>query len=514
VEISLDGSGDYDGAHDDVTSAVAVDPGITVEQGREGARALMPPKVPSHEFELHNEDGRYSPQNPGSAVYQLLFPGRPNRIRITHGERRLYRSHTLYRDHSSYNGRAAYMLASGAVDEISQTTQFGNQRVGLDSLGTASMLVEHNVTVAVQSNIRTDQAIGLLLDAAGWPSALRELAIGDTTLTYWWADDRHPWSAILEILASEGPCQLYQDGAGVIHFENRNYRTVTTRSTTSQASFDDVAAGDLWFVGLSYDPGYKSIYNRATYATRRRTLGALAKVWEYGATLSLSANQSVTLIIRPSDGNPFQNAVTPVAATDYTVSAGSLSSVTLSASSGLVAFLTIVAGAGGATVDGVTSTGIQVRAQPLTVLSETVAQNSVDASESIEKYSPIPGANLPRTLDVQGWPEIDPATAQAVCNAWVNRYKEERPQVSILIRNADGDHVRQIFERQVSDRVTLTDGNTGVSADAWVETKEIRIHGAGGRVIECILGCELVDILSGAVWDVSEWDDAAAVWGI
>jgi hypothetical protein len=513
VEVSLDGSGAYTGAHDDVTAAVAVDPGIEYDEGREGARALNPPKVPSLGYELHNESGAYSPENAGGVAYQLLIPGRPTRVTATHGVEGDYDEAADYDEPLYYDGRASRVIASGGVDDIGQTTDFGHQRVRLDSMGTMGILVHQAVTVAVQANVRTDQAIALLLDAAGWPAGLRALSVGDTTLAYWWCDERPPWEAILELLASEGPCQLYQDADGIIHFENRNYRTITPRSTTSQASFADVDTGGLWFVGLSYDPGFKNIYNRATYVTRRRALGSLGKVWEYGATLTLTANESVTLIIRPSDANPFQDAVTPVAATDYTVSAGSLSSVTLSASSGLVAFLTLVAGASGATVNGVTSTGIQLRAKPLTVVSETVVQNGVDASASIAKYSPIPGGNVPRTLAVQGWPEIEPVGAQAVCNAWVNRYKEQHPQVSIAIRNADGDHVQQILERQVSDRITLTDANTGLAAAVWIETKQTTISGAGGRRIACVLGCELVDVLTGAIWDVSLWDNAAAVWG-
>ena len=512
VEVSLDGTGTYAGANDNVTSAVAVEPGISVAEGREGARALLPPRVPTLEYELHNEQGQYSQENAGSPVYQQLITGRPTRVTVLHGDERNYDSDANYDDDVYYDGAASRVIASGAVDDIRQSTEFGRQRVGLDNLGTMSMLVGQRVTVAVQTNIRTDQAIGLLLDAAGWPAALREISIGDTTLTYWWCDDRPPWEAMLELLASEGPCQLYQDGEGVIHFENRNYRTITSRSTTSQASFRDVDTGGLWFTGLSYEPGYKNIYNRATFSTRRRSLGSLAKVWEYGASLVLTAGQSITLIVRPTD--PFQNAVTPQSGTDYTVAAGSLSSVTLSATSGLVAFLTIVAGGSGATVNGVTSTGIQLRAQPLTVISETVMQNNVDASASIAKFSPIPGANVPRTLNVQGWPEIEPSQAEAVCNAWVNRYKEQRPQVSILVRNADGEHVRQMLDLGVSDRITLTDANTGLSADVWIETKSLSISGAGGRVVACVLGCELIDTLSGAIWDVSLWDAPAAVWGV
>jgi hypothetical protein len=91
---------------------------------------------------------------------------------------------------------------------------------------------------------------------------------------------------------------------------------------------------------------------------------------------------------------------------------------------------------------------------------------------------------------------------------------EQHPQVSIMIRNADLDHLYEILNRQVSDRISLTDANTGISADVWIESKQIKISGAGGRTIECILGCELTSILTGAIWDVSEWDDPSAEWGI
>ena len=509
VEISLDGSGDYDGPHDDVTMAVAVAPGITLDEGREGARSLLPPKVPSLGYELHNESGQYSLENPGGIAYQLLLPGRPTRVTAYQGQTRDYDSDVEYDADVFYDGGLGpYTIASGAIDDISQTTDLGHQRVSLANLGTLGVLLHQNVTVAVQASIRTDQAIELLLDEAGWPAGLRDISVGDTTLAYWWCDERRPWDAILELLASEGPCQFYQDRDGIVHFENRNYRAITTRAMDSQASFADVDDGGLWFTGLSYDPGFKSLYNRATYSTRRRALaGSPSVIWSYGTTLSLSANQSITLIVKPTA--PFQSAITPASGTDYTVSAGSLSSVTLSATSGLVAFLTLTAGAGGAT-----ATGLQLRAQPLTVVSETVVQNSIDTSDSIAKYSPIPGANVPRTLSVQGWPEIEPIGAQAVCDAWVSRYQEQHPQVSILVRNADAEHLVQILERQVSDRITLTEANTGLSADVWVETKQTRISGAGGRTIECVLGCELTSVLTGAIWDVSEWSDPAAVWGI
>lgn len=506
VEVSWDGSGDFDGDYDDVTNDVAIDPGISIDEGRDGTRALAPPKVNAVDFELHNEDRTYSQEYSGSPIYQRVLAGRPVRVSAVHGEATEYREADLYRAHDPYRGQATYRLASGRIDDIAQTTTLGAQRVRLSNLAAADVLIDKKVTIDLHENIRTDEAFVLLLDAAGWPADLRDITPGDTTLLYWWVSERQPWACILELLASEGPGAIWVDGRGIIHFEGRNYRAITERSTTSQASFSDQQPDDdaLWFTALHYAPGFKQLVNRATYDTKRRTVGTHGPVWEYGAALTLSANQAMTLIARPTE--MFTDAHHPEPGTDYTVTAGS-ATVGLTYQSGFVAHIEITAGASGATITGFDTDGIQLRAQPISVISETTIQNSTDASESIATYGE-------RTHAVPGWPEIDAPAAEAVCNSWVSRYMVQRPQVTAVLRNADGNHVREQFARQVSDRITLTETNTGLDSDVWVESKRTRISGAGARTIETELICEMAADLSGAVWDVSEWDDPSAVWGV
>lgn len=526
VLVSWDGTGAFTGPYDDVTNDVMGDPGISVDLGKDGARALDPPKVHSASFEVTNDDGAYSQEHPSSPVYQLVLPGRPVKIQALVGATDHYDAHTPYDETDPYDGIGTYDLARTAIDEISQTTELGSYRVKFSTLGIESLLVAGAVTVGVMTAPRVDQAITAILDAVGWPAANRAVSVSDTQLLYWWCDDRPPWDALLELLRAEGPGAIYVTGDGVFHFENRNYRTTAARSSSSQASFFDEDAGaaqpydatapydapdyydgrvsGLWFTALTYDPGFRNIYNRATYTTRRRTLQALGVVWSYGADLALSGGASITLIARPND--PFQSAVAPVLATDYTVSGGTVS-VSLSATSGLVAFITITATSGTPTVS-----GLQLRAQALTSTYETTVQNSVDASVSIAKFSPIPGQNIPRVLSVDGWPEIDQANAQAVCDAWVNRYQKQRPAVTIVLRNANAAHVLQMLRRTVSDRITLTERNTGLAADVWVNSVQYQISGAGGRVVAVVLGCEKVEEVGGAVWDLSPWN--TGVWGV
>jgi len=533
VQVSWSGSGAYDGPLDDVTARVAADTGLAITLGKDSARTLDPPQVASCDFELYNDDGRYSQYRADSPLYQLVVPGRPVRLVVTHGVADAYRADDPYRADDAYRGAAVYNVGAFAIDDISQQTAYGARRVTLNCLGVEQLLTAGTVTVGLMTAPRVDQCITALLDAVGWPSGARSIAVADTTLSYWWCDDRTPWDALVELLRSEGPGAIWIDN-GVFHFENRNYRTTTTRSTTSRATFFDVgesgssvaayreddayrtddtyrgATSGLWFTEFSYDPGYKNLRNRCTYAIKTRQLAALGVVWTYGATLALSGGASRTLIAHPND--PFSGAVTPVSGTDFTVSGGTVS-VSLAASSGLVAFITLTATSGTPTVS-----GLQLRAQALTVIGETTVQNALDASASIAKYSPIPGANIPRVFSVEGWPEVAQAYAEAVCDSWVSRYMEPRPAVQITVENGDGDLVRQILDRTVSDRITLVERNSGLHGDVWVNSKRVEIGAAGGRRLLAVFGCELVENTVGSVWDGATWDVTdgtlpAGIWG-
>jgi hypothetical protein len=538
VLVSWDGDGAFTGPYDNVTLDVPGDPGVSIEIGRDGARQLSPPRVSAADFTLRNDSRKYSQEYAGSPVYQRVLPGRPVRVETELGTTDAYDTPTPYDETDYYDGEATWALARTAIDDISQDVAIGHQTVAVTTLGIETLLLGTSVTVGLMTAPRVDQCITAILDAVGWPVGQRQISVSDTTLLYWWCDDRQPWAAMLELLASEGPGALYltAENGGTLHFENRNYRVTADRATTTRATFfdrrgsgidavydaatpyDEADAYDgevqtLYFTGLTYDPGFKNLWNAARYPTKRRVLGALAPVWQYGTSLSPSAS-GTTLIVHPND--PFQNAVVPVVTTDYTVSGGTVS-FSLSAPSGLVAFLTVTATSGSPTVSGPAASptsGLQLRAQPLTVVGETSVQNIVDASASIARFSIIPGANIPQVLDVGGWPEIDAVVAQAVCDAWVQRYMVPRPSVTIELRNVDGAHLDQILRRTVSDRISLRDANATIAADLWINSKAITIGGGGGRDIRCSLGCEKIDAVAGATWDsaLATWD--SALWGL
>jgi hypothetical protein len=167
VKIDWNRDNSYAGAADDVTADTAADPGVTIDAGRDGARALNPPKVPSASFELRNDHRRYSNEWAGSPVYQLVRAGAPIAITASYGTPRLYRSATAYRGNVPYRGVAVWDLAHVRLDEASQSAMLGQQRVKISALGASSTLVGKAVTIPLQVGITTDAAVGLVLDAAG-----------------------------------------------------------------------------------------------------------------------------------------------------------------------------------------------------------------------------------------------------------------------------------------------------------------------------------------------------------
>lgn len=500
VRIDWLGDGSFSHGYSDVTDRVLREPGVSVDLGRDRARSFAPPRINAADWTAVNEDAELSPENPSSGVYQLLKPGRADVIDATWGVENLSWNIDLAFDNPlPLNGIGTWPLFRGVLDVPSHDAAFGNRVVRMPSLGTLAALRGRLVTLPLMSSVRTDQAVAAILDAVDWPSDKRAISVGDTTLLYWWAAERDAYEALVELTVSEGAsAALYEDGAGVLHWENRNFRIGNERSTHSMATLRDVATTNgLSYTALAYDQGFEQIVNRCTVATRRRQAGTPGTVvWQYGAAFTLAPSQVRVLHARPDD--PFTAAIAPVAPTDYAVSDGTVT-VALSYTSGLYAVLTVTATSGSPTV-----TGLQLRATPLVVVSETVIQNSADAADSIAAYGT-------RALALSAWPEIDPAQAEAIANSMVARYKTPRATLTLSVRNADEWHMGAMLDLRVSDLVAVVNEHLGIASTWFAESLRWRF---GGPTAELVLGLEAAAEISGARWEIDEWDDPIAVWGV
>jgi hypothetical protein len=531
VEIDWTDSGLYDHPNSNLSDNAAgtsrlLQGSLTTQRGRDSARPLGQAMVASGSAQVHNVDRLLSPEFAGSPIYQLVEPGRAYRMRMAAGTPIDYDAPIPYDDDVLYDGASILPVVTGFLEEPAFDSGLGAHPTTLACIGSLSRLSGGTpISTTLYQNIRTDEALTHLLDAAGWPAADRVIAVGDTTLALWWLDTADPFNAALEILASEGaPAYLGEDSLGRLIFENRNYRTTATRSTTSRRTFSDRqiirvgyddpidydahvaydAGSELQHGTLSYAPSFRDVRNQATYDIVRRVQQSLQKVWEYGTGLVLGASESKLITVTLSD--PCTGALAPVLATDYSVSAGSLASTpTLESVNAQRIGIRFVANAGGATILGVTSNGPQLRAQPWTQVSAETVTNNVDASASITKTKGI------RSLAISGRREINAAFALAVANAAVNYYQINRPVVEMPLENIDGIHLQAQLTTEVSDRITIISEHLGMlsGAEFWVE--QIRHRREPGKLVTTLVCERVAEATGGGRWDGAVWD--GSLWG-
>lgn len=441
----------YTGTGEDVTARVLAERGMTMERGRDQLRALAPPMAGKLDFALDNRSRDYSTENAASPLAAQLRPG--HRVRVT----------------ATAAGGTTYTLATALLDDLPQEPALGARSVGVPCLGMLSRLAGQSVTTAVYQGITTDVAIHAILDAVGWPAAERAIQTGATILAWWWLEGVDAFQALRALLNTEGPgAALYERGDGYLVFEDRHYRILTARANTSQATIRDSGASP-WHGGpFTLAPNLKNVINRAELPVKIRTPQPLAQVWALGANLILAANTTTRLIVRDAGGEPFIEAVVPQLGPDYTLLAGTVT-LTLDRTSGRAATLTLVAGAGGATI-----TALQLRARRL-VATEVRVYNTVDTSASQAKYGM-------RTWTAETWPEIDLLMAQDLANGIVNLYQEPRASAMITVPGDDAAMLAQCLAREVSDRITVTEAQSGLNTAMTIERIAHAI-GVRGRIV-------------------------------
>ncbi|PKN79361.1 MAG: hypothetical protein CVU47_10715 [Chloroflexi bacterium HGW-Chloroflexi-9] len=300
--------------------------------------------------------------------------------------------------------------------------------------------------------------------AAAWVSrvldAPRHISTGRTVLSFWPCQEIRDAKRELDRLqVSEGPgAAVYEDGTGAVVFKDRWSILLDARSTTSQGTLSTlVTASEPRLASpFTYDPGNREKFQRCTTTVKTRVAQALGEVWALGSTVTLGANETRTYAARGEDGDPITAATVPTTGGgDYTVSAGSLVSVTLERTSGLSIGITLVAGPAGATV-----TGLRLRGQRVMVTSETLIEDQIG----------ITGDFLPSyPLDIH--PEVSPTVAQDFCDAVVGFYRNGRPRVTATLETLGADaRMDQAMAREIHDRVRVVEGNTGIDLQAFVHT--------------------------------------------
>lgn len=442
VGIDWDADG-YDAGDDDVTSRALMPATIQAEYGRDQARALLPMTSGRATAELDNQDKELSPDNVDSALSGRILPARPWRVQ------------------ARMDG-VTYTVFAGHLDDYTLRPRLGERTVQISGLDAVARLKNTRISTALYEGVRTGTAIGHVLDAIGFTGE-RDLDPGATVIRWWWAEDEDAFTAISELVESEGPgAFVHADANGGIVFRDRHHRLLNDASTTPQAFFEP--GTDLSFQDMTLDLGWSDIVNKIQTKVDEWDPAPVAEtVWESADVRTIGASATLEIAVTVDD---------PVVDPEltFTTLAGSVTSaIVQNTAQGLT--LQLTAGGADAVVQDLVVTG-----QPVQVRRSY--QVEAEDSTSIGRY----GERDPLQLRAR-WAGVHDAAALA--DLVLAARAERAPLVTITLisgtREAgDAARVKQQLGRDLSDRVHIRElDNTCVDYDMFLERIKHRISDGG-----------------------------------
>jgi hypothetical protein len=463
VYVDWNDDGDFSDASEDVTARVLDGRGaVTARYGRDQHRALSPTAPGEGGFVLNNHSRDYSPENTSSPIYDQVVPARQVQITAT-------------------AAGSTTTLLRAQLDDIKVAPGTGNrylQATLVDALGTLRGV---SVSTGVYQALRPGEAMGILLDAAGFPADLRDIQTGTTVMPFWWLDGDDAYDALMDLVATEGPPSLLTlDSTGRIVFRGRHHRLQQAASLTAQSTWRSSGIEPCISDPTDYNHGFKEIINTISFEMpQRRISGVDSVVWQGPDALSIASGDTVTL--EAQGGTPFIDAITPVASTDYDLASGTVA-ITLSRTSGASTVISITASGGSTAV----VQNLQLRARAV----ETVTTLRVSAEDggSVTKYGrrSLPDVRVPK------WASL--ADANGICRIILGARGERLATISVTMRaGGHPSRLTQQLTRNLSDRVRVDEEHTGLNADCYIEQISHTI-GQGGTEHVTQFGLEKVPV--------------------
>lgn len=466
LAVDWNGDGDFTDTDEDHT-AEALEGGVSISYGRDQERQLSPSSIGSMAYDLINTSGKYSPENGASPLAGDLDPAREARAQVT------------------FNG-ITYPLFRGRIDDYDVKSDRSDRSVSFTFLDNQALLQNQKIDTELYPAIRVGAAIGIVLDTAGWTGP-RDLDLGATFVPWWWVESQTALEAIQELIKSEGPPAIaYQSPDGTFVFRDRHHRLTRVDSRYSQATYAAAATdcatppvtGTFHYTKpFVYKHGWRDIVNAATFEVGTRQPDPdYSAIWSTDSPIVLE--NGATLELDVSSSEPFMDAQDIVTDTDAIWNTAIPVTFALSRRSGQSLKLSMTAAGGTAFI-----TFLQVRARAIPVVQTTKVSVRDPASITTHGEKSFPGEA----------PWVNANDAYALASTIVYRYAHRRPIIQMRVTSEDPDHFGEVVGRTVSDRITVINGDMGLSSDFFVErvAQTIRRMWSDKPPIHStVLGCE------------------------
>lgn len=437
----------------DVSERVLARRSVSFRYGRdfEDSTSIQAPVL---SFELDNQSLDYMPNNPASPIAGFVGPGKPVKI------------------NAEFEG-VNYPLFNATIDDFEIFPHISEQSVRVTARSLIGAFAQKKISTELHPSLQTGEAIHKILDAIDWPVEDRDINSGATTIRWWWEDDTTALDAITKVINSEGGPALFDvSPTGIAIFRDRHHRLGGSAGAIVRAS----GAEPLFSQPMSYDISWKYIVNDITVPVSSRVPASTpATAWETKDTFVIQEDETKVLTVKSND--PFIDAITPVAGTDYVLLPGSGSlRITLSRTSGQSTTLSIRAIGADAVVQ-------EMKLRATLVPVESTYTVKVQDPDSIAKYGS-------RTIDLSA-PWVGINDAPAIAAVLLGQKSEILPLIHITLNNDGVDRFSLGLRTELSDVLNIVEPTTFTDDDFFVDSIEHNIDMAGHRHT-ITLGCQKV----------------------
>jgi hypothetical protein len=417
----------------------------STEYGRDQARALSPPRIGSLSSTLDNSPvldscgeivigGPYWPENTDSPIYGYVIPARD----------------IAY--YATFLGDT-YPLFYGFLDQFSLVPSRNESSINFTANEISGLFETQRVTTPLYQGVRTGEALNYILDAIDWPVTLRDIDPGATVIPYFWAEGDNAFSAMIDVVNSEGPpALLYIDASKRVVFRDRHHRLLHQQSITTQATFKDKESDCKFAWPLGYDQGWRDIINSLSFNIDVRKTTDVIQIWTSSETVyTLLSGQIIDIVVSVTD--PFKDAIPPVVDIDYTIAYGTVT-VELLNYSGVTTTIRIIAVGGSAEL-----TNLQLRGTSIPV-SYSVRVSGENAT-SISKYG--------KKIDNTSRPWLSINEAVDLIDLILGTRSEPLPILRLTLNGANDTVFLQQLIRKLSDRIRVIDSNSFIDFECYIE---------------------------------------------
>jgi hypothetical protein len=276
---------------------------------------------------------------------------------------------------------------------------------------------------------------------------------------------------------------LGESKTGDIFFHDRHHR-LKEPFTTSTILFSDSPTSTLRYFEIHQDDPRQEVFNEFIATVQMYTTAATATLWVCPATAGLSPRfvPGVVKIIWASFPNSTSTAnasfvrawTTPTATVDYNFNTtnddsgtnhnGSMSFEVFKFSRQMKMVITNNSGTT------VFMTKLQARGQGVFRTDPLVVSESDEDSQAIWgiRTFPNPGEFIPDEEEASDWASYN-----------LGIYSTSSPNLDLSVNgNIDTNHMRQVLQREISDRITIEasgSANLGINEDFFIEAEHHRI---------------------------------------